>query len=94
MYRLIKSWFLLARIDQTILYMGTGHRFGSMVWARRLYSPIALLYVFAIVGIYLQGFEERYGLYLLIPIAVISIARAMFPDNTNQSLLREIFRRA
>lgn len=63
-----------------------------MVWARRLYGPISLLYVFAIAGIYLQSVEERYGLLLLIPIAAISIARAVFPDITNQSLQREIFR--
>ncbi|MCY3783297.1 MAG: hypothetical protein OXG79_05880 [Chloroflexi bacterium] len=92
LYHLAKSWFLLARIDQTILYMGTGCRFVTMVWARRLYGPIALLYIFSIAGIYLQSVEERYGLILLIPIAAISIARAVFPDITNQSLQREIFR--
>ena len=47
---------------------------------------------FLVAGIYLQGIEERYGLFLLAPIAVTYIARAMFPDTTNQSLQREIFR--
>ena len=32
------------------------------------------------------------GCSYLIPIAAISIARAVFPDTTNQSLQREIFR--
>ena len=91
-YRLIKSWFLLARIDQSILYMATNHRFSTMTWARRLYSPISLVYIFAIAAIYLQGIQDQYGLILLVPIAAVSIARSLFPDSTNQSLQREIFR--
>ena len=91
-WNFLRSWLVLGRVDQDIVYMATGHQFPIMKWARRLYIPVAT--VSAAVGpwIYLDDIRQSAVAFLFVPAAIAFVARAVFPDLTNRLLEREIFR--
>ena len=91
-YNLLRSWLVLARVDQDILYMATGRQFATMKWARRLYSPVATVSVVVGAWIYLDDIRQSAVAFLFVPAAIAFVARAVFPDLTNRLLEREIFR--
>ena len=91
-YNLLQTWLVLARVDQDILYMATGHQFATMKWARRLYSPVATVSVVVGAWIYLEDIRESAVAFLFVPAAIAFVARAVFPDLTNRLLEREVFR--
>lgn len=91
-YDLLRVWLVLARVDQDILFMATGHRFATMKWTRRLYSPLATISVVVGILIYLEDIRESVVAFLFVPATIAFVARAVFPDLTNRLLEREIFR--
>ena len=91
-YNLLRSWLVLARVDQDILYMATGHQFATMKWARRLYSPVATVSVVVGAWTYLDDIRQSAVALLFVPAAMAFVARAVFPDLTGRLLEREVFR--
>ena len=91
-YNLLRTWLVLARVDQDILFMATGHQFATMKWARRLYSPVATVSVVVGAWIYFEDIRESALAFLFVPAAIAFVARAVFPDLTDRLLEREIFR--